>query len=247
MLLICCVHGGVGIRSTVAQESRQPTANDRSNRQIDSDQSNVTAQLIRLDQLADPPKKIAELTRRGQVKLITGGRPNSRPERLPGGGRMAGETQFTLRYRYDSHASWKIIPSESTNSSRNSNVQIRVHFRSMKLFTTHNIWLRNPPSADRFWDDRIVRHEFDHVRISSDPRIETLFRDTAKKIERMIVPLSKVIGTNGKIENTKVQSLIESRMKQTLKQVTDYVDIRYRELDRLTQHGLRPLPDFPRP
>ena len=122
-------------------------------------------------------------------------------------------------------------------------VNIQVRFESIKLIATHDVWLKNPPPTERFWDDSVVRHEFDHVRISSDPRIESQFLEAAKKIEVLRVPLSQVVGKNDRVENSKVQSLIESRMKQTLDNTTDYVRIRYRELDRLTKHGLRPLPD----
>lgn len=239
MLFVFCVLQSLGLRTTLAQQSTPPQAN-RSN---DSDRMAAPVQVIRLEQLGDPPAVIAELIQRGQVRLITGGEPHTNPQTLSPTGRLAGETRFTLRYRYDSHANWKIHAAAASHASREKQVQIRVHFRFIKLITTHDVWLRNPPGADRFWDNSIVRHEFDHVKISSDPRIEMRFRDAVKKIKLMRVPLSKVVGAGGRIENTKVQALIESRMKQALKQVTDYVGIRYRELDRLTQHGRRPLPE----
>ena len=229
--------------STWAQPPDLAQPDDQS---IESNQSGRRAaavQIIELDGLPDPPADIGGLIRRGSVRLISGGGPISNPNTLPLGGRLAGETRFTFRYRYDSRANWKIKSSGTGNASRSSMVEIRVQFRFIKLSSTHDVWLRNPPEAEQFWDESVVRHEFDHVKLSSDPRIEKYFRDSAKKIERMRVPLSQVSGIDGQVENSKVQSLIESRMKQTLQNTTDYVRIRYRELDRLTQHGLRPLPD----
>ena len=121
-------------------------------------------------------------------------------------------------------------------------VKILVQFRFIELTLTHDVWLRNPPDAEGFWDEPVVRHEFDHVKLSSDPRIEKYFRNSTKKIEQMRVPLSQISGINGQVSDSKVQALIEERMKQTLQNTTDYVRIRYRELDRVTQHGLRPIP-----
>ncbi|MDV6032327.1 MAG: hypothetical protein F9B45_20020 [Phycisphaera sp. RhM] len=196
---------------------------------------------IRLDDLPKPAPEIAALIRHGTVRLITGGQPTSDAAALPVGQRLAGETRFTFRYRYDSRAQWQI--ENRRNALSQTMVSIRVRFRSIKLISTHDVWLRSPPSADQFWDDRVVRHEFDHVRISSDPRIEKHFLDAAKELEVMRVPLSSVAGLGGKIDNAKVQALIETGMKQAMNNTTDYVRIRYRELDRLTRHGMLPLPD----
>jgi hypothetical protein len=199
-------------------------------------------QVIQQDKLPDPPADIEELIRRGRVRLITGGGPITDPKTLPSGGRLAGETRFTFRYQYDSRANWQIKSGGSGNTSRSAMVEIRVQFRFIKLSLTHDVWLRDPPDAETFWDESVVRHEFDHVKLSSDPRIEKYFRDSAKKIERMRVPLSRVRDIAGQVDNSKVQALIESRMKQTLQNTTDYVRIRYNELDRMTRHGLLPLP-----
>ena len=219
----------------IAPATGQPVAAEpRSERQNSSIE-------IGLDELPKPTPEVAALIRRGTVRLITGGQPTGDAGSLPAGQRLAGETRFTFRYRYDSRAQWQI--ESRRNALSQTMVSIRVRFRSIKLISTHDVWLRSPPSADQFWDDRVVRHEFDHVRISSDPRIEKQFLDAVKELEIMRVPLTSVAGRGGKIDNAKVQSLIEAGMKQALDDTTDYVSIRYRELDRLTRHGMLPLPD----
>ncbi|QEF99946.1 hypothetical protein Mal15_40130 [Stieleria maiorica] len=199
---------------------------------------------IRLDELPKPPTEFAKLIHSGAVRLITGGQPTSDPDSLPAGRRLAGETRFTFRYRYDSRARWQVETRLSGAALGQAMVLVRVRFRSLQLITTHEVWIRDPPPSDQFWDNRVVRHEFDHVRISSDPRIEKHFLDAAKEMEQMRVPLSSVAGAGagGRVENAKVQALIEAGMKQALDDTTDLVRVRYRELDRLTEHGMLPLP-----
>ncbi|MCS7467978.1 DUF922 domain-containing Zn-dependent protease [Stieleria sp. ICT_E10.1] len=233
--LACMVGMLVSSLNCIAPAMGQSDTPDRGG---DRDDGSVE---IRLAELPKPTPEVAALIRSGTVRLITGGQPTSDAASLPVGQRLAGETRFTFRYRYDSRARWQI--ESRRNALSQTMVSIRVRFRSIKLISTHDVWLRSPPSEDRFWDDRVVRHEFDHVRISSDPRIEKHFLDAVKALEVMRVPLSSVAGRGGKIENAKVQSLIEAGMKQALNNTTDYVRIRYRELDRLTRHGMLPLPD----
>ncbi len=197
---------------------------------------------IRLDTLPDAPPEIAKLIREGSVKLITGGEPLSDLGTLPSGIRLAGETRFTFRYHYDSRATWQNTPRNSRDPEGESMMLLRVTFRAVKLNSSHIIWLRQPKSPDRFWDDPVVQHEFDHVRISSDPRIEDLFLKSAQSMKLMRVPSSQLRGSSGRIHSQSVQAFIESQMKSALTDASDYANIRYKELDRLTEHGMKPLP-----
>lgn len=199
---------------------------------------------IKVAELSDPPDAIAELIKQGDVRLITGGGPQGSPSTLPKDGRVAGETRFLYRYRYRSRASWTMQRASSAGSaSPETMVNIKVSFRSLKLLISHDVWFRKPPPADRFWEDRVVKHEFDHVRLSSDPRIESQFLTQAKELRSIRVALTEIADKDGRVSNKRVQELIEERMKQVVETIADYVRIRYRELDRLTQHGLHPLPE----
>ena len=154
------------------------------------------------------------------------------PSDLPRGIRIAGETRFESRYRYNTNARWNVT---------SSGIELRVHFRSLKLVQKHVIWLKTVPKAEDFWTDRVVRHEFDHVRISADKRIEAQFRRDVQRMTSFTVPKARVT-SNGKVDNAKVQEVIRQRVKQAFERISDYVDVRYLELDRVTQHGMLPLP-----
>lgn len=205
----------------------------------------LDAKVTEIDQstLPKPPPAIAALIQQGNVRLITGRQPeSSQPGSLPSR-RLAGQTEFNFHFRYDSRARWTLSNRSSGSSSNQATVRIRVRFRSVKLEVKHDVWLREPPQANAFWENTIVLHEFDHVRISSDPRIEKYFLDQVKQLAQFSVPLSQVANRSGRVEAKKVQSLIDSRMHSILDDTTDFVRIRYRELDRLTMHGMRPLPE----
>jgi hypothetical protein len=241
LTVVACAAPNMWLCRSVAQSDDAVATLHRRSIKTKPDQTSV--QEIDLGPLGEPPPQLAELIEIGNVRLVTGGAPVSDPDTLPVTGRLAGETRFTFRYHYDSRARWQITESRAGDPANEPIVQLRVRFRTIELITTHDVWLRQPPGADEFWSNQVVRHEFDHVRVSSDPRIEKMFLAAAKKLESLRVPLSEVRNDRDQIDNKKVQSLIEKKMKQTLEDTTEYVRIRYRELDRLTDHGLKPIPE----
>lgn len=205
---------------------------------------------IEMSTLPSPPTTIGKNIDHGNVRFVTGGTPPATPDSFPQGGRVAGETQFHFRYRYESHARWRVLTrrdsAQRDSASRSSEgsdpmVQVSVTFRNLQWDVDHEVWLRKPPGAERFWSDPIVLHELDHVRISSAPQIESVFLDAIRPIRSFRVALSEV-AVNGKVDATKVQDLIALKMKRAMERTTEYVRVRYRELDRMTDHGLRPLP-----
>ena len=210
-----------------------------------TDGLDATVTEIDRSSLPKPPSAIADLIQQGRVRLITGRQPESSQPGSSPARRLAGQTEFKYHFRYDSRARWTLSNRSSGpgSSSNQATVRIRVRFRSVKLEVKHDVWLRRPPQADAFWKDSIVLHEFDHVRISSDPRIENYFLDQVKQLAQISVPLSQVANRSGRVEAKKVQALIDTRMHSILDDTTDFVRIRYRELDRLTMHGMRPLPE----
>lgn len=79
------------------------------------------------------------------------------------------------------------------------------------------------PDTETFWTNWLVLHELDHVRISSDPRHEELFK--------------KLVS-----EKAPFQQSAKEYVQDAFGKVTSLVDIRYQELDRLTNHGMLDLP-----
>jgi hypothetical protein len=73
------------------------------------------------------------------------------------------------------------------------------------------------------------------VRISSDPRLEYRFKESL--VEHVGAEAAKAVPT------TKIPpNLTKERAEEVFQQVISLVDIRYKELDQLTDHGALALP-----
>ena len=80
------------------------------------------------------------------------------------------------------------------------------------------------------------------MRISADPRIEQYFFDEVKKLSEFKTSVANVLDNRDRVDKRKVYQVIEKELEAILKRTIGFVQIRYRELDHLTDHGLRPLP-----
>jgi hypothetical protein len=103
---------------------------------------------------------------------------------------------------------------------------------------THDVWFREQPSTQDFWDDRLVRHELDHVRISTNPRIEKIFTELVRGDGRLL----ETIDEETKVTQSMVRSIVEKHVQSVFDDTIDLVQIRYQDLDAVTNHGLKPLP-----
>ena len=194
--------------------------------------------VIPLDSLPKPPAKVARLIKNGKVRLITGGQAQLSPSAVPSGRRLMGETRFHINYQFKSESRW----SQTASQRARGEVTIAVRFRKLDLTVDHDVWLKSPPRAEAFWDNSVVKHEFDHVRLSADPRIKQVFLDQTKPIKQFTVRLDQVADSRNRVDRTKVQQLVREKLRQAAQETKDFVQIRYQELDRITVHGMRPLP-----
>lgn len=182
-----------------------------------------------LSSLPPPPPAIAELIKAGQVTFEAGER-QSRAE-PPTGPRIIAETQYKIAYNFNSRTRWKVDRSRRR-------VVITIRFRDIRWQPTHRIWFQNKPATADFWKDRLVLHEFDHVRISTDPRVGERFRS----ILRNKGSITSVLSRGDVVNREFVDRIVESYVSEVFSEVSDLVAIRYKELDRVTSHGQDDLP-----
>ncbi|MEO1617076.1 MAG: hypothetical protein AAFV88_14590 [Planctomycetota bacterium] len=189
-------------------------------------------------EFGEPPADLAKLIRDAEVTFVTGGRPQSNPSTLSAGDRLSGETRFKLFYRYNGRVQWRPIPSSGGNR-----IEVKFRLSSLKVTSRHQIWLRRPPASEDFWQDPLVQHEFDHVRVSSHPAVANLFKKEARSLQRFEVSLRDVADGRGRVSRECVDAVVQKKLNESLEGITEYVRIRYRELDRQTRHGLLPRPE----
>jgi hypothetical protein len=181
---------------------------------------------IPLAELPEPPIELKKWIEVGDVKLSFGGRK-------PLDDRMMAETKYRMVHRYRSNPRWSI-----RNRGTDRVCLIRLRFRSIRLSTTHEVWFLELPATEDFWGNPLVLHEFDHVRLSADPRLAKRFAELVQ--EETVI--EKRLGENESVDEQWVQDQVDQYVQEQFARVSDIAAIRYRELDRLTRHGRSPIP-----
>ncbi|MCP4885295.1 MAG: DUF922 domain-containing Zn-dependent protease [Planctomycetaceae bacterium] len=190
--------------------------------------SNNAPQPIKLSSLPKPPEEIAKQLREGNVHLITGKQPTDHVANQRG---LDAQTDFEINFNYRCQPQWQ-------HDAVRGTVRIQMNFTRIHWEPKHTIWFRNPPNSNHFWQDALVRHEFDHVRLSADPRMKKQFIQMLRA-KRVITPS---VETNQVVNRDLVDRLIGEYVTSVFQEITELIDIRYRELDRVTRHGRQPVP-----
>lgn len=177
-------------------------------------------------QLPDPPEEIGKLIQAGSVTLKSG--PQS-----PGpeyDARLTGKTNYKIEYHYSSRSRWRI------DRARRQLI-ITVRYSNVSWKPHHVIWLRDIPPTEKTWSDRVLLHEFDHVRISNDTRVAKRFTELLR--ENPVIQYGLKPGQN--VTRGMVDRIVEEHVESVFQELADLIAIRYRELDRDTNHGAREL------
>lgn len=178
--------------------------------------------------LPAPPPEIAQLIRRGDVSFTL-----YDPERDPQ--EFAGITRFDLQYRYEATSRWTVRRAGSRRQLR-----IRPKFHRLDLEFRHEVLVPASVQGDGFFGHPLVRHELDHVRVSTDPRLEALFQ---RWIKEDLQQLSIRLEPSQQPDDQLVRDQVEEAIQKIFQRLIDMVRIRYDQLDRETDHGQRALPE----
>ncbi|EMI43221.1 putative secreted protein [Rhodopirellula sp. SWK7] len=215
---------------------------------------------LTLADLPEPPADLKPLIKKGNITFLIGGdRPSVvNPSRSTSirGRRFDAETQFRLSYSFKSRCRWGW---DGASTSRR--LAIDVGFSRLRIEVRHLMWFLNMPDRETFWESPLVRHEFDHVRLSSDPRVSSQFVSAVRKHDRIELsredsedllaeasrragrtqykrggPLSTLTGTDA---HSWLTTIVQAEFDRTV----ELVGIRYQELDRQTDHGRYDVPE----
>ena len=193
--------------------------------------SSVVAQQPRkllMSKLPEPPKQLKKLLVAGEVTFEVG------PRGSAGDPLVIGETHYVISYRYNSEAKWQL-----SRDAQGARVMIiDAGFSRVRWKPRHVIWLRDQPAAGDFWSNSVLLHEFDHVRISTDPRVAKRFAELLRqrRVIRHLLQPGEVAGRE------LTDKLVERQARAVFDELTELIAIRYRELDRETSHGRTPVP-----
>ncbi|MCR9207410.1 MAG: hypothetical protein NXI28_04210 [bacterium] len=252
------LHLGCNHQSVIAQNNSRF---DIAEGMIDEDK--LIAEPIAMSSLPEPSEEIAELLTAGQVQFISGGPRPSKTYGLRSVGfinrEFDAETRFNLSYHFVSRCRWWW---------NEDGIVVRVRYPELELKVDHTIWFRRrPDDLSQFWNLKLVQHEMDHIRLSTDPRVLNRFETAVRKDESLRFSQSEmrsVLGDDavpqrnndanssnrtGRNQRSRglspdqVRMLINQRVREHFDQTVELVEIRYRELDRQTAHGSFAVPE----
>lgn len=89
------------------------------------------------------------------------------------------------------------------------------------------------------WSDPLVLHEFDHVSISTDPRLRKLLKKLLNEKMRCTVRWPR----NEELTQARVQEAINAEMAARIKELERLVQAQYDALDRVSRDGRVGLED----
>lgn len=227
------------------------------------DEDKLIAEPMSLSSLPAANEEITGLLKAGQVQFISGG---PRPSKLYGlrspgfiNREFDAETRFNLAYHFASRCRWWW---------NEDGIVVRVRYPELELKVDHKVWFRRrPDDLSQFWNLKLVQHEMDHIRLSTDPRVLKRFETAVRNEEslrfsraemRSVLgedavsdwdprqPSDNQAGQNSRsrrLSSDQVRKLINQRVRQHFDKTVELVEIRYRELDRQTAHGSFAVPE----
>lgn len=148
--------------------------------------------------------------------------------------RLKANTRFELSFQ----ANWEYNLSVV---KRNSAMELHVtpQFRRIEVGVKHKLRL---PAGEDIRSERyrtLLLHEYDHVAISTDSRPRMLLRQLISSIGTIRKPWNGPIPPPDGDVNALIQHEIEMRKNA----VVGAIDLAYRRLDEISDHGRRPIAD----
>ena len=147
-----------------------------------------------------------------------------------------GHTQFHLHVANECsfHRRWEV-----NRRRQHLTITLRIVNITYRLTNTIRLPERFDSDSDWRWNHSLVRHEFDHVAMSTDPRVRMLIEHLyggIRKIERTL-PLGK------KIDDRLTLDIVDEEIAPLRKAVLEALLANQNLLDDVTRHGVRPIPD----
>lgn len=180
------------------------------------------------EELPPAPVDIQSMIDAGQVKLEFYN-PQTNPRRFPG------ETKYDYFFRHSFQADYEPVRVEG----RTTGVHVRLKNVNVTATHTHTMHLPENRRGAEIWNDTLTRHEFDHVSLSIDPRIESLLLAVFLAVDQILIPLPPGEEATAALVNKEIDKLLRAR-GQAVYAIVSYNN---RRLDQITEHGTKPIPN----
>ena len=92
--------------------------------------------------------------------------------------------------------------------------------------------------TDTVWNGRLLRHEFDHVAVSLDPRPVLLVQHLCQNLP----PVERTLAAGEEPSDVVYKRIINEEFDRRLKAVNALLQANYVLLDQISKHGTIPIP-----
>ena len=133
--------------------------------------------------------------------------------------------QFEYQYRYRFNEPASLGP--NNRQSQNLTVSVNIQVSEVKLL--HQVILKTNYQPEKPWTSRLLQHEFDHVSISTDPRLRILLKKCLGAPLRFEIPAQPP--TDPLAQDPSALPL----GKRIARKIQELMDQRVKELERITQ------------
>ncbi len=145
-----------------------------------------------------------------------------------------GYTAFRLDMFYDASFQYRW---EDGAAGRSVTIQTRIG--NIRYRLSNRVELPQYLDNNDRWNDSLVRHEFDHVAMTVDPRVRMLFEHLCRKV----APISRRLPLASPINDAVVKAIIHEEVERRCNAVIDLLIANEHALDVATSHGSRQLAD----
>lgn len=179
--------------------------------------------------LLDAPPRLARLIDRGNVRIV------GDQAAVDAAGRTA-LTIFTFSLEYRMRFRMSELPRDKAGTR---SMQIAVSYFEVKSDVFHKVLLSNRFQPLKPWESALLQHEFDHVAISTDPRMFAILRS----LNGTKATLMRSLEAGIKVTDAWAKDEIETSVKELQQAVESLVRHYYVELDRVSSNGLVAIED----
>ena len=166
--------------------------------------------------------------------IDTGGVKFEFYDRRPEGQRWPGRANFWLNVPYQTTYRYRTEPVGNKKL-----LTIDVTLESVKFELSHKLVLPRSLNHARSWRQRLMKHEFDHVAISSDPRMFML----VEHLHRNVKQIKATVAESETPDKKFLLSRIEKEFAARRDAVNQLIRANYVLLDKVSRHGVAPIPN----
>ncbi len=190
----------------------------------------AVAQTVKLHPwMANAPGEFVRLIDRGNVKIVVD------DERVQKAGKTA-LTVFQFVIDYDFKFRHQLLGFDSQSQVWQANIVAWMDQPKVKL--DHQIYLQSTFSPSSPWESKLLRHEFDHVAISSDPRLIKIIKRALQKRKQWGAKWEQASAPTEK----EIRKSILEAFRSDVTSLEQLVQSQYDALDKESFQGVTAIP-----